>query len=168
MEKSMKDVAPYSGSTLSRLFGDRRFDRVTSQVENLFNEMLDLMPSWDSRVFCDIQPKGTFPKVNVSETDTAFDVEIAVAGFEKEDVSLELKENTLFIRAEKKEESEESDEDKKYLMKEIAHRSFQRVLRFPVKVNVESVDCSYKNGIINCKIDKDDSVKPDVVKIDIN
>lgn len=166
MEKNeMKDLAPYSGSMLSRMLDDNRFRGVFSRVEDLFSEMMDMVPAWDSKVFCEMQPKGVFPKVNVSETDEAFGVEIAIAGFDKEDVSLELKDNTLFIEANKKEEAE--SEEKNYLMKEIAQRSFRRVLRFPVKVDSEKIECSYKNGIINCSIGKSDAVKPDVVKIDI-
>lgn len=106
----------------------------------------------DVKIFEDLQPQASFPKVNVSETDTAYNVEIAVAGFSKDDVKLELKDNDLIIRAEKKEEMEK--EDKNYLRKEISSISFQRVVRFPCEVDAEKAEADYKDGIIVVSVNK--------------
>jgi HSP20 family protein len=119
-------------------------------------------------IFEALQPKVSFPKVNVFETEKDYSVEIAVAGFDKDDVNLELKDNCLLIKSDKKEETCEED-DKKCLMREVSYRSFRRVVRFPSDIDTNSVDCNYKDGIIKCVIGKKDPEvnKDEPIKIDI-
>jgi HSP20 family protein len=145
--------------------------RFQSQMNKLFermDKMWNEFGNWDldTSFFYEIQPKTSFPKINVTEKDDGYDVDIAVAGFDKDDVELELKDNCLYIKADRKEE--ESVEDKRYLMKEIAHRSFRRTLRFPVKVDADGVSCKYENGIIKLSINKEKVEEKDPsVKIEI-
>jgi len=131
--------------------------RFRSDLDSLFDEFFTGNWSWDVVNFETTQPKASFPKVNVSETDSTYQVEIAVAGFGKEDVNLELKDNTLTISAEKKEESE--SEDKSYLRKEISSRSFSRSVRFPVKIDENKATAEYKDGIIQFVVDKEQDLK---------
>lgn len=136
-------------------------------IDSMFagsNDIFDLL--WNSnnlstQIFDDIQPKGTFPKINVSETDKTYDLEIAVAGFDKDGIEMELKDNTFYIKGEFKNEAE----DKKYLRREISYRSFRRAVRFPEKINSEAVDCSFDNGIIKCTVEKQTAKKDSPVKI---
>lgn len=144
--------------SLSRFFGASRFEDI---FDNFWKDW-----TLDMRAFADLQPKSSFPKINVVETDEEYEVEIALAGFDKDDLSLELKDNCLLIKADKKEESE--DKDKKFLMREISSRSFRRMLKFPVKVDSDKIDCSFENGIVNCIIGKEDIEKDDLVKIKID
>lgn len=157
-----KDLTLWSGSPLSRLNTVSRFGDMFREFDNLFRNW-DL----DMRAFTDLQPKAGFPKINVAETDESFEVEVALAGFDKEDISMELKENCLCIKADKKEEV--SEEDKKYIMKEISSRSFRRALNLPVKVMTDDIKCSHKDGIITCTLKKEAPALPedDTIKIDI-
>lgn len=130
-----------------------------NRLENIFDELyahLDQLwrsPNYSSLMFEDLQPgKVAFPKLDVTETEDDYTVDVAVAGFSKEDVEVELKDNTFFIKG--SHQNEESADGKKYLRKEISKRSFRRVVRFPEKVDVNAVECSYKDGIVTCKIDK--------------
>jgi HSP20 family molecular chaperone IbpA len=145
--------------SLSR-FGDRFFD----EFDRIFGDW-DL----DMRTFVDMQPKAAFPKVNVSETEDQYEVEVALAGFNKEDISMELKDNCLCIKADKKEEVSEEDASKKYLMKEISSRSFRRALNFKDKVETEDIDCTFKEGIVKCILNKKkpEIKEDDTVKIEI-
>lgn len=162
--KNKKDLALYSGSPMSRLFGVSRFSDVFDEFDRLFK-------GWDldMRAFTDLQPKSAFPKINVAETDETFEVEVALAGFDKEDINMELKDNCLLIKADKKEEISEEGEDKKYLMKEISSRSFRRALNFPKKVLVDDIKCTHKDGVITCVLKKEVQALPedDTFKIDI-
>ena len=130
----------------------RRFkEDMDALVEGFFEKALDFR-GFTSAVFDDIQTASNFPKVNVAETDEGYSVEIAIAGFDKDDVKLELKDDLLFIRADKKEES--SEEDRNYIRKEISSRSFQRGVRFPCGVDAGTAEATYKDGIITAKISK--------------
>jgi len=156
---------------LDSVFDNRFYNNINSLrngLNSLFNS--DLW-SWsmDTRIFEEIQPKNdkAFPKVNVSETDENYEIDIAIAGFNKDDIDLELDNNYMIIKANCSTES--IDENKKYLRKEISSRSFKRVIGFPETIDEDKITCSYKDGIVNCVVPKKEPVtKPDRVKIKIN
>jgi len=160
-----KDLIRRPGSPMSRLFQlDCFSDQIQEMVDSLWNR-------WDvdMKMFADMQPKSKFPKVNIAENDDEYEVEIALAGFNKEDIELELKENCLFIKANKKEEISEEGIQKRYLMKEISSRSFRRALNFPTKVLTDNIECSHRDGVIVCILKKDKPVlsEDDTIKINI-
>jgi len=160
MSKDEKNLT--TSDPMGRMYALRRFD-------DIFNSFLDnFWGDWSlsMKAFEELQPKASFPKVNVIDNPDNYDVEIAVAGFSKDDIELELKDNTLFIKADKKEECEGED-CKKYLAREIAHRSFRRVINFPAEINSEDISAKYEDGIIKCTIGKMAAVKPDSVKIEL-
>jgi HSP20 family protein len=117
-----KDLMKKDAGSLSNMFYLSRLDDVFRKFDRVFD---DMWGNWgfDMKVFEDLQPKGGFPKMNVIDNDDSYQIDIAVAGFNKEDIKLELKDNALFVAADK-EETCESDDCKKYLRKEIASRSF--------------------------------------------
>lgn len=158
-----KDLTLWSGSPVSRLNAVSRFG-------DMFREFDDLFRNWnlDMKAFTDLQPKAVFPKINVAETDDTFEIEVALAGFDKEDINLELKDNCLCIMADKKEEF--SDEGKKYIMKEISSRSFRRALNLPTKVMTDDIQCTHKDGVITCVLKKEVPALPEdnTIKIDIS
>jgi HSP20 family molecular chaperone IbpA len=157
-----KDLTIWSGSPVSRLLKASRFG-------DMFREFDEAFRNWDldMKTFTDLQPKATFPKINVAETDETYEVEIATAGFDQEDVSLELKDNCLCVKADKQEEV--TDEGKKYLMKEISSRSFRRALNLPSKVMTDGIECTHKDGVIKCVLKKEApvAIEDGTVKIDI-
>lgn len=159
-----KDLTLYSGSPMRRLFEISRFGDIAAEFDRLFNHW-DL----DMKTFTDMQPKATFPKVNVAETEDKYEVEVALAGFDKEDISMELRDNCLCIKADKKEEVSDEDSEKKYLMKEISSRSFRRALNFPSKIMTDDIECNHKDGVIKCILKKEKPVEiaDDTIKIDI-
>lgn len=156
-----KDLTIYSGSPLSELFRVSRFGDMLKNFDSLWKNW-----DYDMQIFTDLQPKTAFPKVNVAETDDLYEIEVALAGFEKEDINMELKDNCLYIMADKKEETLNENYDKKYLMKEISSRSFRRALNLPKKVEEDSVECSFKDGTVKCILKKEETkVKDSAVKI---
>jgi len=161
MGKEKKDLLPSLSS-----WSKPAIRRFREDLDSLFENMLSMFDNNSLRMFEDMQPQVSFPKVNVSETDTSYNVEVAIAGFDKEDVKLELIDNDLIIKAEKKEEKEE--EKKNYLRKEISSRAFQRVVRFPCSVDAEKAQAEYKNGIITMTVDKLIEEKPCGVSIKVN
>lgn len=160
-----KDLVTWSRSPMRRLHTLNRF----SNIFDFFKEFDSFSDNWDldMKTFTDMQPKANFPKVNVSETDDAYEVEIALAGFNKEDISMELKDNCLCVKADKQLES--SEEHKKYLMREISSRSFRRALNFPVKIMTDEVSCVHEDGIVRCILRKEPpkKIEDNIIKIEI-
>jgi len=159
-----KSLVPTIGSIWATP-GLRRFQ---NEFGSIFTELLkDFGNIGEISAFNELQSDTSFPKINVSETDLGYGVDIAVAGFAKDDVNLELKDNILIISAEKKEENEE--EDKNYIRKEISSRSFKRVVRFPKKIDTSTAIANYDKGIIQLSINKFvEEIKDESIKININ
>ena len=132
------------------------------QMENLFSDVFNLD---DIRIFRDIQPKGSFPKVNVREKEKEYSVSIAAAGYEKEQIDLEVKNNSLIINLEKKVEKE--DKDSKWLAREITSSKFHRIVAFNKKIDSDNLEATYKNGIVTVTIPKVAPKEKKTVKVDI-
>lgn len=143
-----------------------RLNDVVSSVHGLMDTFMN--GDFDIQFFSDIQPhKSNFPKIDVYETEDSYDVEIAVAGYNKDDVDLELKDNAFIIKADVSTSDEDCDDDKRCIRREISRRSFRRFVRFPRKIDASNVNCKYDNGIIYCSIGKLKDVNNGSVKIEI-
>jgi HSP20 family protein len=144
-------------------FGSSRFMDLINEMNSLATE---LWGDFKDPMFSSYQSSSKFPKVNVSENDTSYTVDIAVAGFTKDDVNLELKDNCLLIKADKKEE--DVSDDTKALLREVSYRSFQRAIQFPSEVDPTNVTCNYENGMVKCVLNKKLAGDPeDTVRINI-
>jgi HSP20 family protein len=163
----MKDlVRRRMAGPLGRSIAAGRFPDIFSEFNNMLNDFWN-DHNWEARIFEEIQPKGRFPKVDVKSLADKYVVDIAAAGFDKKDIELELRDNCLLIKAEKAIEDENSDGE--YIYREIARRSFSRVVRFPEKVDIGNIDCKYENGIVSCSIGKlETEDKKDIIKIKID
>ena len=119
-------------------------------------------------VFNDLQPTGSrYPKVDVQEGDSDYVVKIAAAGFNKEDLDIELSDSVLIISGAKKQEQQSEDSKRRYLRREIASRSFRRAIRFPDDLDVSNITSSYEDGIIQLVIGKK-TINDGKVKITLN
>jgi HSP20 family protein len=77
------------------------------------------------------------PKMDVSETDKEIEVTAELPGLEEKDIQLNLADNVLTIRGEKKNEREEKEKD--YHLVERSYGSFTRSVQLPDGVNVDGI-----------------------------
>ena len=125
--------------------------------DQLFNEL--------NRTFANSK-QDNYPPYNViKNSETAFTVEVAVAGFSEEDLDIELKENVLTIRGERK--SDES-EDAEYLHRGIGARDFVRT--FTLAEHVEVKTATVTNGILAVALERviPEAEKPRKIAITFN
>ena len=90
-------------------------------------------------------------------------VQLAVAGFTEQDISIELEKNVLSIKGEKR---EEQDPDFEFLHRGIATRSFHKTIRLADTIEVESA--SIENGILSVVLMNIIPEEKKVKKIPIN
>ena len=120
----------------------RQFDlaplyRNTVGFDRLFS-MLDQLVSVDST--------PTYPPYNIERTgENAYRISVAVAGYTEADLSIEVKENTLSIRGEKQEKSDEAKGE--VLYQGIAARAFER--RFQLADYVQVTGAKLENGLLH-------------------
>ena len=97
----------------------------------------------DQSVGVDAAP--TYPPYNIERTgENAYRITIAVAGFTDEDLAIEVKENTLTVRGEKKAPEARKAE---VLYQGIAARTFER--RFQIADGVQVTGASLENGLLH-------------------
>jgi len=175
MSKETKDLVKKS-DPMDGLVAFDRFDDLFDQFEGLFETFGDafgsffddgwVTPPVTKKIFKRMQPRSTLPKGNIRETDTQYIAEFALAGFSKDDIHVELKDNVLFLQATKEDQQEEKG---RYLMQEVSQRTFKRVIKFPEKINTNGVAAVFENGILTLTFEKEKvEVRKGSLTIDIN
>ncbi|MCC9137194.1 Hsp20/alpha crystallin family protein [Pontibacter silvestris] len=122
------DVMPQSFSTM---------------LDRFFNE------SVNTRNF-----SGFTPHVDACETEKGFELELALPGVKKEDVSIDFQEGKLTITGERK--FEKKEEGKRYHMLETQYGSFTRTFYLPDNVNPEQIKANLANGVLHVTVPKDE------------
>ena len=98
------------------------------------------------------------PAVDVSETAEAYAFTAELPGMKPEAVVIEVKDNTLTIKGERKEAN--LKEDHRYLHRERPHGRFARVFRLSKPVNADGVTAAYKDGVLSVTVPFRAEAKP--------
>ncbi|MGZ3862192.1 MAG: Hsp20/alpha crystallin family protein [Bacteroidia bacterium] len=128
--------------------------RLKENGTNLFPALSDFFET-DKWLSPDKFFKGfhaSLPAANVSETDKSYKIELAIPGFKKEEVKVNLENEILTIEAENKTEKEEKDE--KFTRKEFSYGSFSRSFQLPKAANSDKIEAKYENGLLKLQIPK--------------
>ena len=107
-----------------------------------------------------------YPPYNIRKINEAqYVIEIALAGFSKDDIEVELTEGTLTVRSKKLEEQTELDSEDSYVHKGIAKRSFLRCWTLSDDMFVRGADL--KDGMLIISLEKviPDEKKPRLINI---
>ena len=93
-----------------------------------------------------------YPASNIKKIDeNHYRIEIAVAGFDRADLHVELADETLLVSGSKKEETKQEKED--YLQRGISARSFQQ--SFQLTEHDRILDATLRNGILEIDIKRE-------------
>ena len=105
-----------------------------------------IQPSWS-------EPISEFnAKIDVKETDKEIVVTAEIPGVDMKDINVSIKEDTLQLTGEKKQEKEEKH--KGYYRMERSYGSFYRVIPLPAQVDRSAVHASYKHGVVTVVLPK--------------
>ena len=104
------------------------------------------------------------PSANVYETDAAFTIELATPGFFRDDLTIDVKDRLLSVRAET---VTEPNDDVTFLRREFTRSPFVRTYQLPDEVDAERVDAAYQNGILTLTLPKYDPVESAARRIEI-
>lgn len=123
-----------------------------------FDRVADLM---DRVLASDVAQPG-YPPYNIEKTaDHGYRISIAVAGFSPEDLSVEVKEGSLFVSARKSAEEGE----RSFLHRGIATRAFER--RFALADHVRVEAASHEHGMLHIDLVREipEAMKPRRIEI---
>ncbi|MGL4325252.1 MAG: Hsp20 family protein [Beijerinckiaceae bacterium] len=113
--------------------------------------------------FASSEPAPTYPPYNIERTDeNAYRITVAVAGFGEQELAVELKENALTVKGEKKAETPKNIE---VLHQGIAARAFER--RFQLADHVQVTAAKLENGLLHIDLVREvpEAKKPRMIPI---
>ena len=117
------------------------FDNVFDHFESMFDDGFMRMPT-----------ATNFPPYNIVKTgENTYDVELALAGFNKKDIEVEYKENLLTVKSKKQEETKDKDTDG-VLHRGISKRWFSK--SFTIADDVEVKGAELKDGLLKVSMER--------------
>ena len=132
-------------------------------ISRSFDSMLD-------NIFEDFNRPSNYsnvwrPAMDVQELEKSFELSFSVPGFEKDDIMVSVKNNTLTLKAQRQEQKEK--EGAKYWTREMARGSFERNIDLPENVNADKITAEYKSGILTLSIPKTKEALPKEIAVTV-
>ena len=119
---------------------------ITVGFDNMFDHFEHMM---DDSFFG--RSVANFPPYNIVKTgENTYDVELALAGFNKKDIEVEYKENLLTVKSKKQEETK--DEDGNVIHRGISKRMFSK--SFTIANDVEVKGAELKDGLLKVSMER--------------
>ena len=105
------------------------------------------------------------PTTDIYETKDEYVFKVELPGIKKEEIQIEVKDDTLTIKGEKKEEKEVKKED--YHRIERCCGNFTRVFNLPQHVDEKKISASMKEGVLEVRVPKAEKSKTKAIPINI-
>ena len=134
-------------------FDRNKFIPYSIGFDNLFDRLFDI----------DLESSNSYPPYNISKVDdNNYVIEMALAGFNKDDIEIELSDGELTVRSKKR---EDSNKDVNLIHQGISHRSFNRKFTLSEEILVKNAEM--KNGMLIIKLEKfiPENKKPKLISI---
>ena len=114
------------------------FYKATIGFDRLFDDLTTTFASNTS---------GGYPPYNIVKTGKhSYNVELALAGFNKKDIEVTYEDNLLTVKSKKEEDTEQTDEDGNMIHRGISKRYFAK--SFTIANDVEIKGAELKDGLL--------------------
>jgi HSP20 family protein len=123
------------------------FMSLQREIDRLFEDFTHGFPA-----FAGNGASKLLPSMDVTETDKEIEITAELPGLEEKDVQINVADNLLTIRGEKKAEKEEKD--KNYRLVERSYGAFERTLELPDGVNADAIKASIAKGVLKVTVPK--------------
>jgi len=120
------------------------FMSLQREVDQLFD---DFTRGWPS-----VGANQLVPSTDVTETDKEIQITAELPGLEEKDVQINVADNVLTIKGEKKAEKEEKD--KNYRLVERSYGAFSRSIELPAGIDSNSIKASIAKGVLTVVVPK--------------
>jgi HSP20 family protein len=134
-----------------------------SEIDRLFE---DFLTTGRGLATTQGQAKGSAfwaPAVDVSEDGQNFVVHAELPGIKQEDIDIELENNVLTLKGQRK--FERKDEKENYHFVERSYGSFYRSFTLPRNVDPNGIQANFGDGVLTISIPKAEEAKPRKVQI---
>jgi HSP20 family protein len=131
---------------------DRGMTRPMSNPFSALQQEIDRLFDGFSRGFSGFPAREMMPSMDLSETDKEIEITAELPGLEEKDIQLNVADNVLTIRGEKKNEREETKKD--YHLVERSYGSFTRAVQLPDGVNADGIKAVMSKGVLKVTVPK--------------
>jgi HSP20 family protein len=136
------------------------------ELASLQNRVNNLFQDYGRNNQEELTTSGSFiPAVDVYEDEHKVTLKLEVPGVNEQDLDVQVENNTLTIRGQRKFEKEEKEENFQRI--ERRYGSFSRSFTLPNTIDTESVKASYENGILKIELAKREEAKPKQIKVSV-
>jgi HSP20 family protein len=137
------------------------FRSLQRQIDQLFSDF-----SRDSFFSGNGQDMMSRIKVDVAETDKAIEIMADLPGVDEKDIDVNLVDNVLTIKAQKKNERDEKG--KNFRVVERSYGAFERSMTLPFKADAKQVEAKFDKGVLKLVLQKPPEVQAGSQKIAIS
>jgi len=140
-----------------------RLRPVTVGFDNIFDHFERM---FDDDFFGVNVPSVNYPPYNIVKTgENKYNVEVALAGFSRDDINVEFADGMLTIKSKDKKESEDTDANGNVIHKGISKRYFSK--SFTIADDVEINGAELKDGLLKVSLERviPESKKPKLIEI---
>jgi len=123
----------------------KNFDDIYDEMQNLFSEFQSMGK--------DVTSMARGVPVDVHEEGNKLVLEADLPGVQKEDINLRADEEKVEISAESKQEV--TEENEKYYKQERSKRSFRRTVKWPEKVDADTIEATYEEGVLRVEAERE-------------
>ncbi len=120
------------------------FTSLQREIDSLFDDFARGFPGFGSQEL--------MPAMDVTETDNEIEVTAELPGLEEKDVQINVADNVLTIRGEKKSGTEEKNKD--YRLVERSYGSFYRTIELPAGVDPDKITAHISKGVLRVTVPK--------------
>ncbi len=114
----------------------------------------------------DLEKGSWAPSVDIYETEDSYKLSADLPGINRDDIQIDIKDNTLTIKGEKKFEDKVSKDN--YVRVEREYGTFTRSFALSENVDPENIKANYKDGVLEVTLPKKEEAKPKQIKVTVN
>jgi HSP20 family protein len=103
--------------------------------------------------------------VDIVEANGGYELHADLPGMKKEDIKIEIQDNMLTLRGERKLEDEKKN--KNFRLTERFYGQFIRTFTLPENVNRDQIEAEFKDGVLKLAIPKVEKAKPKEIEVKV-
>lgn len=126
----------------------RRNDAWTAHIDEMLDEAVRAVGTWSSM---------WEPRCNVFEDEQGFTVQLALPGYERDQLDIQLEHNVLRVTGERK---PDSSEGRSWYRRDIDEGRFSCSFRLPAYADHDKSTASFKHGMLTITFPKREEAKP--------
>ena len=101
------------------------------------------------------------PLVNLRETDQHFDLEVALPGFSRDEITLTIHDTSLIIEAKK----EQEEDTHNVIRSEFSTQQLKRIFNLPPNIDGQRIKATFNHGVLSIRLPYSSQVSSNTIAV---